>query len=235
MYVGKRENDAVSCLNNFNLFCLEESSPSEVSKPFFTSPSTSLSEAGSRSRKQEASTVAMNPPFFNGQPAGPPGHPLPGGHHPGGPMVSPPGGEGFAPAPVPPPFLPPNWLPPGWTEHKAPDGMAYYYNASMGTSSWIRPTLAPPPLPPGMPGFAPLGPPPPGVFQQSPPGLPGYPANQQPLHPPGVAPPALAATSSSKEEPGKGKKPKKVKKEKAVKKYATPVECNGKSSDQANT
>jgi hypothetical protein len=55
------------------------------------------------------------------------------------------------------------------------------------------------------------------------------------LHPPGVAPPALAATSSSKEEPGKGKKPKKVKKEKAVKKYATPVECNGKSSDQANT
>ncbi|KAK3828890.1 MAG: hypothetical protein J3Q66DRAFT_323830 [Benniella sp.] len=161
----------------------------------------------------------MNPPFFNGQPAGPLGQPLPGGHHPGGPMVSPPGGEGFPPAPVPPPFLPPNWLPPGWTEHKAPDGMAYYYNASTGTSSWIRPTLAPPPLPPGMPGFAPLGPPPPpGVLQQPPPGLPGYPTNQQPLHPPGVAPPALAATSSSKEETGKGKKSKKVKKEKAVKK-----------------
>ncbi|KAF9353329.1 hypothetical protein BGX34_011638 [Mortierella sp. NVP85] len=99
--------------------------------------------------------------------------------------------------------------------------MAYYYNASTGTSSWIRPTLAPPPLPPGMPGFAPLGPP--GVLQQPPPGLPGYPVNQQPLHPPGVASPALAATSSSKEEPGRGKKSKKVKKEKAVKKYAAQL------------
>ncbi|KAG0370991.1 transcription elongation regulator [Gamsiella multidivaricata] len=116
-------------------------------------------------------------------------------------------GVAFGPVP---PFHPPNWLPSGWTEHKAPDGMSYFYNATTGTSSWVRPTM----LPPGGPGIAPP-PPPPGV-SQPPPGVPGY-VNQQPLHPPGVVPPPFTATVT-KEELGKGKKSKKVKKEKAIKK-----------------
>ncbi|KAG0329152.1 transcription elongation regulator [Dissophora globulifera] len=146
------------------------------------------------------------PPHFSSHPGGPLGHPMPG-----------PTGAAFAP---PPPFHQPNWLPPGWTEHKAPDGMSYYYNAASGQSSWIRPTMA---LPAGAPGFAPPQPPP-GVLQpmgppmqQLPPGVPGYLVNQQPLYPPGVAPPPSTAPTTSNET-GKGKKGKKVKKEKAVKK-----------------
>ncbi|KAF8940737.1 transcription elongation regulator [Dissophora ornata] len=80
--------------------------------------------------------------------------------------------------------------------------------------------MLPPPI--GAPGVA--SPLPPGVsqpmgipLQQPPPGLPGYPMNQQSLHPPGAVPPPIA-TSTTIEEPGKGKKSKKAKKEKAVKK-----------------
>ncbi|KAG0057770.1 transcription elongation regulator [Gryganskiella cystojenkinii] len=97
-------------------------------------------------------------------------------------------------------------LPPGWTEHKAPDGMSYFYNASTGTSSWVRPTPTPMPV-----GGGPGIPPPPGF-------LPG----QQQQLPPGVMiPPPIASdlTAASKDDPsGKSKKSKKVKKEKAVKK-----------------
>src|SRR5581483_8831570 len=48
-----------------------------------------------------------------------------------------------------PPFRP--LLPSGWTEHRAPNGMFYYYNAATGQSTWERPLVPPPP---------PLGPPP---------------------------------------------------------------------------
>jgi hypothetical protein len=39
--------------------------------------------------------------------------------------------------------LPP--LPPGWTEHKAPTGHTYYYNAATKQSTYKRPGTAPPP------------------------------------------------------------------------------------------
>jgi pre-mRNA-processing factor 40 len=29
---------------------------------------------------------------------------------------------------------------PDWTEHTAPDGRKYYYNAKLGKSSWEKPT-----------------------------------------------------------------------------------------------
>ncbi|KAL7621790.1 hypothetical protein AAE478_007289 [Parahypoxylon ruwenzoriense] len=53
------------------------------------------------------------------------------------------------------PNLPPP-LPPGWTEHKAPTGHTYYYNAATKQSTYTRPTAHPspavaaqqPPLPP---------------------------------------------------------------------------------------
>lgn len=35
-------------------------------------------------------------------------------------------------------------LPPGWTEHKAPTGHTYYYNAETKKSTYTRPTAAPP-------------------------------------------------------------------------------------------
>ncbi|KAF9333147.1 transcription elongation regulator [Podila minutissima] len=125
--------------------------------------------------------------------------------------------------PMPPP---PNWLPPGWTEHKAPDGMPYYYNAASGTSSWVKPTLAPP-GPPGLAGMGPPGMGPPGMgppFVQPPhtmpgPPPPGVPNYQQPqLHPPGVVPPPEPSTGAKDGSASKGKKAKKAKKEKAVKK-----------------
>ncbi|CAB4396689.1 hypothetical protein RhiirA1_417967 [Rhizophagus irregularis] len=56
-----------------------------------------------------------------------------------------------------PPFRP--LLPSGWTEHRAPNGMFYYYNAATGQSTWERPILVPPPPPIGPPG------PPPGIMQ----------------------------------------------------------------------
>ncbi|CAG8517519.1 13625_t:CDS:10 [Acaulospora colombiana] len=34
-------------------------------------------------------------------------------------------------------------LPSGWTEHQAPNGMFYYYNAATGQSSWERPVMTP--------------------------------------------------------------------------------------------
>src|SRR5579871_4492695 len=40
-----------------------------------------------------------------------------------------------------PPQLPP--LPPGWTEHKAPTGHTYYYNASTKKSTYTRPVAIP--------------------------------------------------------------------------------------------
>ncbi|GES80551.1 transcription elongation regulator 1-like [Rhizophagus clarus] len=48
-----------------------------------------------------------------------------------------------------PPFRP--LLPSGWTEHRAPNGMFYYYNAATGQSTWERPILVPPPPPVGPP------------------------------------------------------------------------------------
>ena len=56
-----------------------------------------------------------------------------------------------------PPFRP--LLPSGWTEHRAPTGMFYYYNAATGQSTWERPILVPPP---------PIGPPP-GISGNLPP------------------------------------------------------------------
>ena len=38
-------------------------------------------------------------------------------------------------------------LPPGWTEHKAPTGHTYYYNAATKESTYKRPGAAPPPDP----------------------------------------------------------------------------------------
>ncbi|KAG0281940.1 transcription elongation regulator [Linnemannia exigua] len=151
------------------------------------------------------------PPFINGPP---PHQPILGG---------PPGVAGGAlfgapPPPPPPGFMPPPnmMLPPGWTEHKAPDGMAYFYNAATGSSSWVRPTMQPSmPPPPGIPGMG--IPPPPGMSR--------YPPTQQPLYPPGVAPPpglappGIAPTPiTPTDDTGKGKRGKRNKKEKAVKK-----------------
>ncbi|KAK5657934.1 hypothetical protein OQA88_2485 [Cercophora sp. LCS_1] len=44
----------------------------------------------------------------------------------------------------------PNPLPPGWTEHKAPTGHTYYYNAETKQSTYTRPVIAAvaPPAPP---------------------------------------------------------------------------------------
>ena len=42
--------------------------------------------------------------------------------------------------------LPP--LPPGWTEHTAPTGHKYYYNASLKKSTYKRPAISPPPQTP---------------------------------------------------------------------------------------
>ncbi|KAF9214662.1 hypothetical protein BGZ59_003226 [Podila verticillata] len=145
-----------------------------------------------------------------------------------------PGGPPFQGAPHPYPHAPPphsfrtmppppaNWLPPGWTEHKAPDGMPYYYNAASGTSSWVKPTLTPPGQPgmgpPGMgpPGMAPPFMPPSHMMQgPPPPGVVNY--HQPQLYPPGVAPPE-PSTGAQDGSTSKGKKTKKAKKEKAVKK-----------------
>ncbi|KAG9287473.1 hypothetical protein G9A89_023845 [Geosiphon pyriformis] len=49
---------------------------------------------------------------------------------------------------VPPPYRP--LLPAGWTEHRAPNGMFYYYNASTGQSTWERPVMLLPPPPMGV-------------------------------------------------------------------------------------
>ncbi|KAI1320636.1 hypothetical protein EDD11_000159 [Mortierella claussenii] len=144
-------------------------------------------------------------------------HPIPGPGA-GGPMPMHPNdrfgqpgmmlGAFSSPPPPPPPGMfhprPPNWLPPGWTEHKAPDGMSYYYNATSGQSSWIRPSFPPPPGPPGV--------------QPPPPGGPGYLGDQQPLYPPGVNPPLNNPPHLSTTTPVDSGKTKKAKKEKAVKK-----------------
>ncbi|KAK3948708.1 FF domain-protein [Pseudoneurospora amorphoporcata] len=51
--------------------------------------------------------------------------------------------------------LPP--LPPGWTEHKAPTGHTYYYNAATKESTYKRPGVTPTPTPPA--AASPFGPP----------------------------------------------------------------------------
>ncbi|KAF2735891.1 hypothetical protein EJ04DRAFT_464131 [Polyplosphaeria fusca] len=59
----------------------------------------------------------------------------------------------------PPVGLPP--LPPGWTEHKAPTGHMYYYNAEIKKSTYVRPIAEPqsfpepvaPPTPPPPPSY----------------------------------------------------------------------------------
>src|ERR1043165_6452423 len=64
-----------------------------------------------------------------------------------------------------PPYRP--LLPSGWTEHRAPNGMFYYYNAATGQSTWERPIMVPPPPPIGPhPGIS--GTLPPHSFQQVP-------------------------------------------------------------------
>ncbi|PCH03742.1 WW/Rsp5/WWP [Penicillium occitanis (nom. inval.)] len=40
-------------------------------------------------------------------------------------------------------YTPPPPLPPGWTEHKAPTGHSYYYNAATKQSTYKRPTATP--------------------------------------------------------------------------------------------
>ncbi|OKL55748.1 hypothetical protein UA08_08975 [Talaromyces atroroseus] len=40
-------------------------------------------------------------------------------------------------------YTPPPPLPPGWTEHKAPSGHSYYYNAATKQSTYKRPTAVP--------------------------------------------------------------------------------------------
>ncbi|CAI2176109.1 15238_t:CDS:10 [Funneliformis geosporum] len=61
-------------------------------------------------------------------------------------------------------------LPSGWTEHRAPNGMFYYYNAATGQSTWERPIMVPPPPPIGPPpgtlphSFQPV----PGMMRQIP-------------------------------------------------------------------
>ncbi|KAK1774267.1 FF domain-containing protein-containing protein [Copromyces sp. CBS 386.78] len=52
--------------------------------------------------------------------------------------------------------LPP--LPPGWTEHKAPTGHTYYYNAATKESTYKRPGVTPTPTPPAA-AVSPFGPP----------------------------------------------------------------------------
>jgi len=42
-------------------------------------------------------------------------------------------------------------LPPGWTEHTAPTGHKYYYNAALKKSTYKRPTLESAPEPPEPP------------------------------------------------------------------------------------
>ncbi|CAG8488883.1 76_t:CDS:10 [Paraglomus occultum] len=54
-------------------------------------------------------------------------------------------------------------LPPGWTEHRAPNGLFYYYNAATGQSTWERPITVFPPPPPIL-GGPPMGPPPMGLL-----------------------------------------------------------------------
>ncbi|KAF8595141.1 hypothetical protein BDV93DRAFT_611572, partial [Ceratobasidium sp. AG-I] len=101
--------------------------------------------------------------------------------------LPPPPGAVFAPPP----------LPPGWTEHKAPAGHTYYYNAATKQSTYTRP------LPVIHMGGPLPGPPPPFL----PPGfLPG--PNNIPPAPPIFADAAPAAN------PGTEKKSKKSKKEK---------------------
>lgn len=50
-------------------------------------------------------------------------------------------------------------LPPGWTEHTAPTGHSYYYNADTKESTYKRPGVAPPPepVPPQQQPYAPYG------------------------------------------------------------------------------
>ena len=64
--------------------------------------------------------------------------------HIGGPLPPPPPPFGFPVAPPPP-------LPFGWTEHVAPGGQLYWYNAVTSESTYIRPGVPLPPPPPGFP------------------------------------------------------------------------------------
>ncbi|KAG0238334.1 transcription elongation regulator [Actinomortierella wolfii] len=133
--------------------------------------------------------------------------PFPGPPHAGAPVV---------PPPLPPP---PGWLPPGWSEHRAPNGTPYYYNAATGQSSWVRPVMPSPP-----PGGGP-----PGMFMPPPPGMGGPPPHGMLMTPPHGGPPS-ATGDATPSQPGsvdmgntqatdKGKKKAgKVKKEKAIKK-----------------
>jgi hypothetical protein len=52
--------------------------------------------------------------------------------------------------------LPP--LPPGWTEHKAPTGHTYYYNAQTKESTYKRPGIGPAAVPAPAPAPAPINP-----------------------------------------------------------------------------
>ncbi|KAH0545228.1 hypothetical protein FGG08_000682 [Glutinoglossum americanum] len=65
-------------------------------------------------------------------------------------------------------------LPPGWTEHKAPTGHAYYYNAATKQSTYTRPIAPPQTYPQGALPPYPVSNPPQGFY---PPGFPTYPVH----------------------------------------------------------
>ncbi|GAA5990836.1 hypothetical protein JCM10908_000039 [Rhodotorula pacifica] len=103
-----------------------------------------------------------------------------------------------APPPPPPPagfplagFIPP--VPPPWTEHKAPNGVPYWFNPITNVSTYVRPGGAPPPPPPGF-AIAHAHPPPP-------------PAQLPALHYPPISAPAPAPTKKEKKEKPKTKTP----------------------------
>ncbi|CAG8508885.1 10946_t:CDS:10 [Diversispora eburnea] len=92
-------------------------------------------------------------------------------------------------------------LPSGWTEHRAPNGMFYYYNASTGQSTWERPIMVPPPPPP------PLGHPSMNVAS--------HPFQQMPGMIPNLQQQNVTITQQSKEQP-KEKKKEKAKEKKPI-------------------
>ena len=99
-------------------------------------------------QQQQQEGYGMPPPGYGMPPGGgyggppfmpPPGFPPPWGMPPGGPP------PGFPPpwmGGMPPPHMggPPHMIEPcDWSEHTAPDGKKYYYNAKSGESVWDKP------------------------------------------------------------------------------------------------
>ncbi|RUP44144.1 hypothetical protein BC936DRAFT_149882, partial [Jimgerdemannia flammicorona] len=125
-----------------------------------------------------------------------------------GPFGGPP--PGFAPPPARP------LLPPGWTEHRAPQGQIYWYNATTGQSTWERPPM--PPLAHLM-ALGTMGGPPPGLG--GPPGVGGQPG----IRPPGGfggGPQMGQGIQQQQQAPPQQQKVKEKKKEKANAKKPIP-------------